>query len=150
MRLANIHTITIATDPTYTTSGLVSCAERLLLMYFDVFFFEIVRFCTMLSNLSCNACGVIVVLVSIQVQVHGPARVLLNEVGLTEVIAFVGVLKALEMVDIICEDKTVVVVVLHKALVVVGVLEVVVVVGEDITLIMVDVFKMLEVVKTVE
>lgn len=91
MRLANIHTITIATDPTYTTSGLESCAEVLLLMNLDVFFFEIVKFCTMLSILSCTACGVIVALVSIQVQVHGPARVLLNKVDFNVVVEMVGV-----------------------------------------------------------
>lgn len=91
MRLANIHNIAIATDPTYTTSGLVSCAEVLLLMYLDVFFFEIVRFFTMLSILSCTACGVIVALVSIQVQVHGPARVLLNKVDFNVVVEMVGV-----------------------------------------------------------
>lgn len=37
------------------------------------------------------------------------------------VVEMVGVLKALEVVFIVCEDKTVVVVVLYKALVVVGV-----------------------------
>lgn len=109
-------------------------------MYLDVFFFEIVRFFTMLSILSCTACGVIVALVSIQVQVHGPARVLLNKVDFNVVVEMVGVLKKVEVVDIVCDDKTVVVVVFNKALVVA-------VVGEDIIVVMVDALKVVETVE---
>lgn len=119
-------------------------------MYLDVFFFEIVRFFTMLSILSCTVCGVIVALVSIQVQVHGPARVLLNKVDFNVVVEMVRVLKKVEVVDKVCEDKTDVVVVLDKALVVVGILEVVAVVGEDIIVVIVDSLKVVEEVETVE
>lgn len=59
------------------------------------------------------------------------------------------VYKAVEVVDKVCEDKTVVVVVLDKALVVVGVLKVVAVVGGDIIVVMADSLKVVEV-ETVE
>lgn len=159
MRLANTHMIATATDPTNTTSGLLSCADVLLLMYLDVFLFEIVRFCTMLSILACTACGVIVELVSVQVQVHSPARVLLNKVDVDIVDVMVGVLNAVEVMKIVCEDKIVVmvgvlemmaVVGLDKALEVVGLLKVVAVVGEDKTVVLVVVLKAVEVVEAVD
>lgn len=91
----------------------------------------------MLSILSCNACGVIVALVSVQVQVHGPARVLLNKVDfnvvvkmvcvsvVVAVLAEVGVVDedniVLKVVKVVCENKVLVVVCEDKIMIIFGV-----------------------------
>lgn len=110
----------MATDPTYTTSGLVSWADVLLLMYLDVLFFGTVKFWTMFSILACNFCGVIETLVSVQTHVHNPTCILLNKVGSNEVNAIVGEPKAVEVSREAVEDKAALVVDLLDVMVVVG------------------------------
>lgn len=113
------HKSATATDPTYTTSGLVSCADILLRMYLDVFSFETVKFCTMFSIFICTSCGVMETLVWVlQAHVQSSVSELLNRVDasvtfsvfdILEVVVVVGavvVVDLLEVVEVVCEDKT--------------------------------------------
>lgn len=95
------HKSATATDPTYTTSGRLSCADILLLINFDVFSFETVRFCTMFSIFVCTSLGVKETLVWLrQAHVQSLVPELLNKVDAS----------VREVVGVDSEDKETVVV----------------------------------------
>lgn len=95
------HKSATAIDPTYTTSGRLSCADILLLINLDVFSFETVRFCTMFSIFVCTSLGVKETLVWLrQAHVQSLVPELLNKVDAS----------VREVVGVDSEDKETVVV----------------------------------------
>lgn len=118
------HKSATATDPTYTTSGRLSCADILLLINLDVFSFETVRFCTMFSIFVCTSLGVKETLVWVrQAHVQSLVPELLNKVDAS----------VREVVGVDSEDKEIVVVVCVPE-----------VDNEDTLRSLVDIFKMVE------
>lgn len=114
------HKSATATDPTYTTSGRLSCADILLLINLDVFSFETVRFCTMFSIFVCTSLGVKETLVWVrQAHVQSLVPELLNKVDAS----------VREVVGVDSEDKETVVPEVDN---------------EDTLTSLVDIFKMVE------
>lgn len=93
--------MTIPIDPTYTAPGRLSCADVLLLTYFDVVLIGTVNFCTMSSILSCSSCWVVEKLVWVQAHGHSPDCVLLVTVDTSGVEMLVSVEEAGEVVVVL-------------------------------------------------
>lgn len=93
--------MTIPIDPTYTAPGRLSCADVLLLTYFDVVLIGTVNFCTMSSILSCSSCWVVEKLVWVQAHGHSPDCVLLVTVDTSGVEMLVSVEEAREVVVVL-------------------------------------------------
>lgn len=91
----------IPIDPTYTAPGRLSCADVLLLTYFDVVLIGTVNFCTMSSILSCSSCWVVEKLVWVQAHGHSPDCVLLVTVDTSGVEMLVSVEEAGEVVVVL-------------------------------------------------
>lgn len=91
----------IPIDPTYTAPGRLSCADVLLLTYFDVVLIGTVNFCTMSSILSCSSCWVLEKLVWVQAHGHSPDCVLLVTVNTSGVEMLVSVGEAGEVVVVL-------------------------------------------------
>lgn len=91
----------IPIDPTYTAPGRLSCADVLLLTYFDVVLIGTVNFCTMSSILSCSSCWVVEKLVWVQAHGHSPDCVLLVTVDTSGVEMLVSVGEAGEVVVVL-------------------------------------------------
>lgn len=91
----------IPIDPTYTAPGRLSCADVLLLTYFDVVLIGTVNFCTMSSILSCSSCWVLEKLVWVQAHGHSPDCVLLVTVNTSGVEMLVSVEEAGEVVVVL-------------------------------------------------
>lgn len=91
----------IPIDPTYTAPGRLSCADVLLLTYFDVVLIGTVNFCTMSSILSCSSWWVVEKLVWVQAHGHSPDCVLLVTVDASGVEMLVSVEEAGEVVVVL-------------------------------------------------
>lgn len=115
--------MTIPIDPTYTAPGRLSCADVLLLTYFDVVLIGTVNFCTMSSILSCSSCWVVEKLVWVQAHGHSPDCVLLVTVDTSGVEMLVSVEEAGEVLVVL--GASVVVIIGWKGVVVVWTGEVV-------------------------
>lgn len=115
--------MTIPIDPTYTAPGRLSCADVLLLTYFDVVLIGTVNFCTMSSILSCSSWWVVEKLVWVQAHGHSTDCVLLVTVDTSGVEMLVSVEEAGEVVVVL--GASVVVIIGWKGVVVVWTGEVV-------------------------
>lgn len=99
----------IPIDPTYTAPGRLSCADVLLLTYFDVVLIGTVNFCTMSSILSCSSCWVLEKLVWVQAHGHSPDCVLLVTVNTSGVEMLVSVGEAGEVVVVLGASAVVII-----------------------------------------